>query len=173
MSAKNNNNGLRVNREIRIPTVRVIASDGKQLGVMITKKALELASEEGMDLVEISPKSQPPVCRIMNFGKYKYDLSKKNSEARKNQTKNKTKQVKLRPKTDIHDRTFKVKNARKFLLGGNKVQFEVQFRGRENAHLDKGKELLDQIAKDLEDVCSVERTPSYENKSMFMIVTPK
>lgn len=127
----------------------------------------------GLDLVEVNPNSRPPVCKIIDHGKYKYEQSKKQSETRKNQAKTQLKQIKFRPKTDIHDLEFKIRNARKFLEAGNKVQFEVRFKGRENAHPDEGRNLLEQVFRELADIIKIERAPLYENKSMIAVVAPK
>lgn len=165
--------GPRTNRSIRISPVRVIGSDGEQLGVMPTKKALSLAQDKGLDLVEVSPNVRPPVCKIIDYGKWKYDEKKKKNEAKKKSTRAETKQIKFRPKTDSHDLAFKTKNARKFLEEGHKVQFEVRFKGRENAHPDTGKALLDRVLGELLDVAKLERAAVYQNRSMIMIVGPK
>ena len=130
--------GPRTNGRIRISPIRVIDNDGTQLGVMPTKKALAIAERQGLDLVEVAPNSRPPVCKIIDYGKWKYEEKKKKNEAKKKAAKTETKQIKFRPKTDSHDLDFKTKNARKFLEEGYKVQFEVRFRGRENAHPDTG-----------------------------------
>lgn len=164
--------GPRVNRQIRVPRVRVVAEEG-QVGIMPTHIAIQQAEDAGLDLVEVSPDANPPVCRIIDYGKYKYEQSKKEAANKKKQGKQQVKQIKLRPKTDEHDISFKTKNARKFLEAGNKVQFEIQYRGRENAHPETGKALLDDILVRLEDVAKIERVPKYENRSMIMIVAPK
>lgn len=165
--------GPRTNNRIRISPVRVVGPDGNQLGVMPTKKALALAEEQGLDLVEVAPNSRPPVCKIIDYGKWKYEEKKKKNEQRKNAAKNETKQIKFRPKTDSHDLEFKTRNARKFLEEGYKVQFEVRFKGRENAHPDTGKALLDRVLEELVDVAKLEQAAIYQNRSMTMIVGPK
>ena len=165
--------GPRMNERIRISPVRVVLADGTQLGVMPTDKARERAREEGLDLVEVSPNARPPVCKIIDYGKYKYDEKKKKAEAKRNQTKVELKQIKLRPKTDSHDLDFKAKAARKFLEAGNKVQFEVRFRGRENAHPETGRKVLDKIMAELVDIAKLERAAKYENRVMTMMVGPK
>ena len=165
--------GPRINRRIRISPIRVISDDGSQLGVMATREALRLAEEKGLDLVEVSPNSRPPVCKIIDYGKWKYEEKKRKNEAKKRTSKVETKQIKLRPKTDVHDLGFKTKNARKFLGEGHKVLFEVRFRGRENAHPDTGKDLLDRVLETLSDVGKLEQAPLYQHRSMTMIMGPK
>lgn len=162
-----------MNERIRVPEVRVVLEDGTQLGVMSSHDAREKAKEMGLDLVEISPQARPPVCKIIDAGKWKYDQAKKAREAKKNATQVQLKQIKLRPKTDSHDIAFKVKHARRFLEEGNKVQFVVRFRGRENAHPETGRAALDKILLELVDIAKLERMPRYENRMMTMIVGPK
>ena len=134
---------IRVNHRIRVPEVRVIAADGSMLGVLGTQEAMRLAQEQGLDLVEVNPKADPPVCKILDFGKYKYEEKKKAGEAKRKQTVVEIKEIKLRPKTDEHDLAFKVKAARRFLEAGHKVKFTVRFRGREITHPEKAHEQLD------------------------------
>jgi translation initiation factor IF-3 len=165
--------GPRVNHRIRISPIRVVMEDGTQLGVIPTNEALAKAEELGLDLVEISPTAQPPVCKIIDFGKYKYDLAKKASEAKRNSFQSELKQIRFRPKTEEHDMAFKIKNSREFIEEGHKVQFEVRFRGRENAHPDVGKLVLDRVAKELMDIAKLVSIPRYEGKSMTMIMAPK
>lgn len=165
--------GPRTNGRIRVSPIRVVGSDGEQLGVMPTKKALALAEEQGLDLVEVSSNARPPVCKIIDYGKWKYEDKKRKNEQKKNSARNETKQIKFRPKTDEHDLEFKVRNARKFLEEGNKVQFEVRFKGRENAHPDAGKALLDRVLSELIDVAKLEQAAIYQNRSMTMLVGPK
>lgn len=162
-----------MNQWIRVPEVRVVLEDGEQLGVMSSDDARAKARELGLDLVEISPHARPPVCKIIDAGKWKYDQAKKQREAKKNATTVQLKQIKLRPKTDEHDMAFKVKHARRFLEEGNKVQFVVRFRGRENAHPETGRAALDKIMLQLVDVAKLERMPKYENRMMTMVVGPK
>lgn len=163
---------LRCNRRIRIPEVRLIASDGSQLGVCATQEALRLAEQEGLDLVEISPTARPPVCKIMDYGKYKYELAKKRHEAKKHQIVIKTKEIKLRPVTDEHDLQTKIKHIKRFLEDGDKVKITLRFRGREMAHLNIGRERLMEIVKNISDLGELEQFPKIEGRSMFMIVTP-
>ena len=162
-----------MNHRIRITPVRVVMEDGTQLGVIPTDEARAKAEELGLDLLEISPNARPPVCKIIDAGKWKYEQSKKDREAKKNATNVQIKQIKLRPKTDEHDIAFKTRHAKRFLEEGNKVQFVVRFRGRENAHPETGKAALDKIMAGLTEVARLERMPRYENRVMTMIVVPK
>ena len=164
---------IRVNHRIRVPEVRVIAADGSMLGVLQTHEALRMALEQSLDLVEVNPKAEPPVCKILDFGKYKYEEKKKQAQARRNQAVVEIKEVKLRPKTDDHDIDFKVKASRRFLEGGHKVKFTVRFRGREITHPEKAHEQLDIILKQLEDIANVETRPMMEARAMSVIVAPK
>ncbi len=150
----------------------MINADGEQLGVMPTSKALEMAMESGFDLVEISPTSKPPVCRIMDFGKYKYELNKKLKASKKKQHVIHVKEIKLRPKIEEHDYQFKKKHAEEFLGKGNKVKFTVIFRGRELSHKELGAKILERMKKDIEDISVVEKPPTYEGRFMIMIVAP-
>ncbi|HEX3772381.1 MAG TPA: translation initiation factor IF-3 [Polyangiaceae bacterium] len=164
---------IRVNHRIRVPEVRVIAADGSMLGVLQTHEALRMAQEQALDLVEVNPKAEPPVCKILDFGKYKYEEKKKQAQARRNQAVVEIKEVKLRPKTDDHDIDFKVKASRRFLENGHKVKFTVRFRGREITHPEKAHEQLDVIMKQLEDIANVETRPMMEARAMSVIVAPK
>jgi translation initiation factor IF-3 len=164
--------GLRINNRIRVPEVRVIA-DEDQLGVMPTHEALRLAEEKGLDLVEISPRAFPPVCRIMDYGKYKYEEAKKKQQARKRASTVETKEIKFRPKTEEHDMAFKVKHVRRFLEGGNKVRLAVVFRGREITHPQTGMAVLNKIVDLCQDIASVEATPNMEGRRMIMVIAPK
>jgi translation initiation factor IF-3 len=164
---------IRVNHRIRVPEVLVIGPDGNKLGVLQTHEALRMAQEQGLDLVEINPKSDPPVCKILDFGKYKYEEKKKQAQARRNQAVVEIKEIKLRPKTDEHDINFKTKAARRFLEAGHKVKFTVRFRGREITHPEKAHEQLDVILKALEDVANVETRPMMEARAMSLVVAPK
>lgn len=162
-----------MNHRIRVSPVRVVLEDGTQLGVIPTDEARAKAREMGLDLLEVSPHARPPVCKIIDAGKWKYNQSKKQREAKKNATKIELKQIKLRPKTDDHDIDFKCRHARRFLEEGNKVQFIVRFRGRENAHPETGKAALDKMMLELQDIAKQETAPRYENRTMTMIVAPK
>lgn len=164
---------IRVNHRIRVPEVLVIGPDGGKLGVLQTHEALRMAQEQGLDLVEINPKADPPVCKILDFGKYKYEEKKKQAQARRNQAVVDIKEIKLRPKTDDHDINFKVKAARRFLEAGHKVKFTVRFRGREITHPEKAHEQIDIIVKALEDVANVETRPMMEARAMSLIIAPK
>ncbi len=163
----------RINRNIRVPEVRVVDDAGEQLGILPINKAIEAAEERGLDLVEVAPNATPPVCKIMDYGKYKYEQSKKQAESKKHQKTIQVKEVKMRPGTDQHDYNFKLNHARRFLSEGNKVKFTIVFRGRELAHTELGQVLLDRIVKDMEEVGNVEQTAKREGRAMFMIVAPK
>ena len=158
---------------IHRPEVRVINPDGKQLGIYPIHQALTIASELGLDLVEINPKANPPVCRIMDYGKFKYQQSKKQQEARRRQTTIQVKEVKVRPKIEEHDMNFKLKNIRRFLADRDKVKVTMIFRGREMAHQDRGYMILKQMVESLVDVGQVEQEPRHEGRTLFMIVAPK
>jgi translation initiation factor IF-3 len=163
----------RVNERIRVPQVRVIGADGEQIGILPTRDALLRAREIGLDLVEVSPNSAPPVCRIMDFGRYKYEQSKKARKARKRQHAMQVKEVKLRPKIEDHDYTFKVGNARKFLERHDKVKFTVTFRGRELAHVDLGRKILDRVVADLIDIGQIESAQKMEGRNLVLLMIPK
>ena len=164
---------FRINDEIRVRDIRVVDIDGNQLGIMPTREALKLAEEKQMDLVEIAPQAKPPVCRIMDFGKYKYEQSKREKEARKKQKIIDVKEVKMRPNIEDHDFLVKAKNAARFLKDGDKVKATMIFRGREIVHTQLGRVLLVRLAEDLKEICNVERQPKLEGKNMIMILTPK
>ena len=164
--------GPRANERIRAIDVQVIGSDGKNIGTLPLNKAIETAKEEGLDLIEISPNANPPVCKIMDKGKYKYDLQKKANLAKKKQKIVALKEIKLRPGTDVHDYNFKIKNAKKFLSKGDKVKFTVKFKGREMQHIELGKELMNRIIEDSKEVGKVETHPKFEGRQMIMIIQP-
>ena len=164
--------GPRSNHWIKSLDVQVISSSGENLGVLPIKKAIETAKGEGLDLVEISSKVTPPVCKIMSMGKYKYDMQKKASKAKKNQKIATLKELKLRPGTGIHDYNFKIKNAKKFLTKGDKVKFTVKFKGREMQHVQLGRDLMNRIIEDTKDIGKVEVRPKFEGRQMIMIVLP-
>lgn len=155
-----------------MPEVRVIDAEGEQLGVMQTQAALEMALEQGLDLVEVSPTARPPVCRIMDFGKYKYELSKKQKQSKKKQHTTQVKEVKLRPKTEEHDFQFKKRHAEEFLEKHHKVKFTLMFRGRELDHKERGFQMLERMAKELEGVGAVEREARFEGRIMVMYMAP-
>ena len=169
---RSKNRGPRANSRINSPEVQVISSEGKNLGVLSTKEALYLAEQEGLDLIEIAPKANPPVCKIINMGKYKYDLQKKINKAKKKQKTLNLKEIKLRPVTEIHDYNFKIKNAQKFLSKGNKVKFTVKFRGREMQHHHLGKELLNRVQEDTKKFGKLEMSPKFEGRQMVMLIQP-
>ena len=164
--------GPRTNEKIRATQVRVINSDGTNLGTLSTQEAINIAKQEGLDLIEISPKANPPVCKIIDIGKYKYDLQKKANKAKKKQKIINLKEIKLRPVTDIHDYNFKIKNAQKFLTKGDKVKFTVLFKGREMQHTHLGHELMQRIINDTNDLGKVEVQPKFEGRQIIMIVQP-
>jgi translation initiation factor IF-3 len=165
---------IRLNEDIRYDQVRLIGADGKQLGLMSSRRALELAEEEGLDLVEVSDASDPPVCRIMNYDKYRYEQRKKLVEARKRQTVVEVKEVKFRPKTEEHDLNFKIKNIKKFLANKNKVKITLRFRGREIVYAQsQGIEVLNKIADELADDATIVQPPTMEGRQMVMFVAPK
>src|SRR6266513_2566644 len=162
----------RTNRRIRARELRVIGPEGEQLGVIPLEVALAKAAEYGLDLVEVSPMAKPPVCKIMDYGKFKYEAKKKANEAKKKQTIVKLKEVKFRPKTEEHDYNFKVKAVREFLEEGNKARITVMFRGREITHREIGQAILSRIGQDLKDIAVVEQAPRLEGRLLFMILAP-
>jgi translation initiation factor IF-3 len=164
--------GPKSNQQIRAIDVQVIGSDGNNVGILTLKKAIELAKEEGLDLIEISPNANPPVCKIMDMGKYKYDLQKKTNIAKKKQKVVALKEIKMRPGTDVHDYNFKVKNAKKFLVNKDKVKFTVKFKGREMQHINLGKDLMNRIIEDTKEVGKIETHPKFEGRQMIMIIQP-
>ena len=159
-----------MNEKIRVPEVRLVGEDGEQIGVVSTEDARERARLAGLDLVEVAAEARPPVCRLMDFGKYKYEHRKKQQKAREKQHRIRIKGIRLRPKTDEHDFIVKLTRARKFLEQGNKVQVTLLFRGREMAHIDLGRNLLIRFAKELEDISSVERMPKMEGRRMTLLL---
>ena len=165
--------GPKANERIKALDVQVIGSDGKNLGVIQLKQAIQLAKDEGLDLIEISPNANPPVCKIMDMGKYKYDLQKKANQAKKKQKIVSLKEIKLRPGTEIHDYNFKIKNAKKFITKGDKVKFTVKFKGREMQHVELGKDLMKRIIEDTKDIGKVETHPKFEGRQMIMIIQPE
>ena len=164
--------GPKANERIKALDVQVIGSEGNNLGVMQLKQAIQMAKEEGLDLIEISPNANPPVCKIMDMGKYKYDLQKKANQAKKKQKIVSLKEIKLRPGTEIHDYNFKIKNAKKFISKGDKVKFTVKFKGREMQHIELGKDLMRRIIDDTKDIGKVETHPKFEGRQMIMIIQP-
>ena len=164
--------GPKANERIRAPQVQVIGSDGKNLGTLNTQEAINIAKQEGLDLIEISPNANPPVCKIIDVGKYKYDQQKKAHKAKKKQKVMNLKEIKLRPVTEIHDYNFKIKNAQKFLTKGDKVKFTVQFRGREMQHTDLGYDLMKRITDDTASLGKIEVRPKFEGRQIIMIIQP-
>jgi len=164
--------GPKANERIRSSQVQVISSDGKNLGTLATREAINIAKQEGLDLIEISPNANPPVCKIIDIGKYKYDLQKKANKAKKKQKIVNLKEIKLRPVTEIHDYNFKIKNAQKFLEKGDKVKFTIKFRGREMQHTHLGNELMDRIINDTAKLGKIEVSPKLEGRQIIMIVQP-
>ena len=164
--------GPRANERIRALDVQVIGSDGSNLGVLPLKKAIELAKQEDLDLIEISPNANPPVCKIMDMGKYKYDAQKKANLAKKKQKIIALKEIKMRPVTETHDYEFKVKNAKKFIAKGDKVKFTIRFKGRELQHSHLGNELMTKIKEDMKEIGKVELHPKFDGKQMIMVIQP-
>lgn len=164
---------MRINERIRVREIRVIDDEGAQLGIMTPQQALEIARSKGLDLVEVAPQAQPPVCRIINFGKWQYEQKKKQKEAKAKQTIITVKEVKFRPGTDDHDYTFKKNNAARMLQDGDKVKATVHFRGREITHKELGFKLLQELEADLAPFGAVEVRPKLEGMNMFIIIAPK
>jgi translation initiation factor IF-3 len=162
-----------INWGIRAPEVRVISADGNQVGILALKEAVKLAEEQGLDLVEVASNATPPVCRIMNYGKYKYQQSKRTHEARKHQTVIQVKEIKLRPRTEEHDFDFKLRHAKRFLEEGNKVKLSVLFRGREMAYPGFGVEIIKRFIEGIKDLVVVEQHPRLEGRNMVAILAPK
>jgi len=166
------NQRTRINQQIRISPVRVIDPEGEQVGIVPIERALELAEELGLDLVEVAPMARPPVCRIMDYGKFKYEEQRKAREARKKQHQIQIKEVKMRPGIEDHDFDFKTRHARRFLEEGNKVKVTMMFRGRQMAHPEIGREVLDKVLKELSDISKVEMHPTMEARAMTMVLSP-
>ncbi|MEW6014412.1 MAG: translation initiation factor IF-3 [Candidatus Zixiibacteriota bacterium] len=165
--------GIRVNEQISISPVRLIGASGEQIGIIPIREALERAREANLDLVEVSPTSRPPVCRIMDFGKYKYELAKKAKLARKKQHVVQMKEMRYRPKIDEHDFQFKTKHVREFLMQGSKVKAFVMFSGREMAHTEYGYKLLERVVQELSDISTIEQTAKLEGRNLTVILNPK
>ena len=164
---------VRVNERIRVPQVRVIGDDGEQVGVLATREALMLAQSKGLDLVEVSPTARPPVCRIMDYGKFKYEQNRRARKAKKKQHQTQLKEIKMRPKIEEHDYMFKVNHAREFLEERDKVKVTVTFRGREIAHQDLGHKLIQKVIAALTEVALVETPPRSEGRTLFTVLMPK
>ena len=164
--------GPRSNNRISSPEVQVIGSNGNNLGILNTNEAISMAKDQGLDLIEISPNAKPPVCKIIDMGKFKYDAQKKANVAKKKQKIVALKEIKMRPVTETHDYEFKVKNAKKFIEKGDKVKFTIRFKGRELQHSHLGKELMDKIKVDMQDIGKVELHPKFDGKQMIMVIQP-
>ncbi len=162
-----------INGQIRDKEVRLIGEDGEQKGIMPIKEAMRLAQEAELDLVKIAPKAQPPVCKIIDYGKYRYELARKEKEAKKKQKTVEVKEVRLSPNIDTNDQNTKVNNAKKFITKGNKVKITLRFRGREMAHVQQSRHILDDFAELLKDIAVVEKQPKLEGRSMSMVLTEK
>jgi translation initiation factor IF-3 len=164
--------GPRVNDRVRSPEIRLIGAEGENVGVVTPERAMEMAVAVGLDLVEISPNAEPPVCKIMDFGKFKYETQKKEAEARKKQKIIEIKEIKFRPNTDIHDYGVKMRSVVKFLDNGDKVKITMRFRGREMAHLELGRNLLERVATDIEEFAKIDAMPKMEGRQMIMMISP-
>ena len=164
---------FRINEGIRVREVRLIDENGGQLGIVPTTEALNKAREAGLDLIEVAPNANPPVCKILDYGKYKFDQEKRMKEAKKNQKQIKMKEIRMQPKIEEHDLNFKTKHIQEFLEEGNKVKVTIRFRGRELAHTELGKDVLDKIAEKLDIGFSVDKKPAMEGRYMSMILSPK
>jgi translation initiation factor IF-3 len=169
---KSRENEPRMNEEIRNPTIRLIDPEGNMIGIVPVKQGLDMAEEFGLDLVEISPTAEPPVCKILDYGKYKYEAQKKASEARKKQKVVSIKEIKMRPNIDPHDYGIKMKNVRKFIEDGDKVKFTLRFRGREMSHQELGMKLMQQVKADMGEEIRVEHEPKLEGRQMIMVIAP-
>ena len=164
--------GPRYNYRINSPEVQVIASNGENLGIINTSKAISMAKEEGLDLIEIAPNAKPPVCKIIDMGKFKYDAQKKANKAKKKQKKIEVKEIKLRPVTETHDYQFKIRNAQKFISKGDKVKFTIRFKGRELQHSHLGDNLMNKIKEDMKEIGKVELDSKLDGKQMIMVIQP-
>jgi len=169
----NRSSKININRNIRAKEVRVIDPDGNQIGVIPTYKAIAVANDFGLDLVEVSPNANPPVCKIMDYGRYKYEQTKKKQEAKKKQATFQLKEIKLRPKTDEHDLKTKINHIKKFIERKDKVKVTVIFRGREITLSQLGRDLLERVAQETEEIASVEQHPKFEGRTMIMVLSPK
>ncbi|MBN1999907.1 translation initiation factor IF-3 [candidate division KSB1 bacterium] len=164
---------MRINNEITVRKVRLINQNSEQVGIVAIDEALRLSENAGCDLVEVSPNANPPVCKIMDFGKYKYELAKKEKETKKKQHVIVTKEIRLRPKIEEHDFEFKARHARKFLESGNRVKATIMFRGRERVHQEYGVKILDRLREELDDIAKVEKEPKMESGQLIMYLTKK
>ena len=164
--------GPRSNNRITSPDVQVIGHDGENLGILNLNDAINRAKDVGLDLIEIAPNTKPPVCKIMDMGKYKYNAQKKANKAKKKQKKIELKEIKLRPVTEVHDYNFKIKNAQKFIVKGDKVKFTIRFKGRELQHSNLGSDLMEKIKVDMQQIGRVELEPKFDGKQMIMVIQP-
>ena len=164
---------IRINHRIRVPEVRVVGADGGMLGVMSTDEARRIAQEQGLDLVEVNPKAEPPVCKILDYGKFKYESQKKKNEARKKQKIIEVKEIKMRPGIDDHDYDVKMRAMHRFLEEGDKVKVTMRFRGREMVHQELGLKVLERVRGQLDEVAKVEQMPRLEGRQMTMVIAPK
>ncbi|MCT4575366.1 MAG: translation initiation factor IF-3 [Alphaproteobacteria bacterium] len=164
---------VRANNQIKVETVRVIGSDGEMIGVLSTREAINIAKNEGLDLIEISPQAKPPVCKIMDYGKFKYEQSKKQNQAKKNQVKIEIKEIKLRPNIEINDYNTKLKHIKQFIEKGNKVKVTIRFRGREMSHNELGMKLLQRVIADTAELAKVDNKPKMEGRQMGMLLSPE
>jgi translation initiation factor IF-3 len=171
--APSRNDGPRVNHQINVPNVRLVREDGSMVGVVTTREAISMAADAGLDLVEVSPNATPPVCKILDLGKFKYEEQKRKNEARKKQKVIEVKEIKLRPGIDIHDYDVKMRSIHRFLEEGDKVKVTMRFRGREMAHQELGVKVLDKVKADLDAIAKVESQPKMEGRQMIMVISPK
>ncbi|HEV8391818.1 MAG TPA: translation initiation factor IF-3 [Dongiaceae bacterium] len=171
--APSRNDGPRVNHQINVPNVRLVREDGSMVGVVTTREAINMAADAGLDLVEVSPNAEPPVCKILDLGKFKYEEQKRKNEARKKQKVIEVKEIKLRPGIDIHDYEVKMRSIHRFLEEGDKVKVTMRFRGREMAHQEIGVKVLDRVKADLDEIAKVESQPRMEGRQMIMVISPK
>jgi translation initiation factor IF-3 len=171
--APSRNDGPRVNHQINVPQVRLVREDGSMVGVVTTREAINMAADAGLDLVEVSPNATPPVCKILDLGKFKYEEQKRKNEARKKQKVIEVKEIKLRPGIDTHDYDVKMRSVHRFLEEGDKVKITMRFRGREMAHQELGVKVLDRVKSDLDAIAKVESAPKMEGRQMIMVISPK
>lgn len=169
---KSRENEPRMNEEINVATIRLIGPEGQMLGIVPTKQGIALAEQHGLDLVEISPTAEPPVCKVLDYGKYKYETQKKLSEARKKQKVVNIKEIKMRPNIDEHDYGIKMRSVHKFIEEGDKVKFTIRFRGREMSHQEMGMKLLVRVKEEMGDTIKVEHEPKLEGRQMVMVISP-
>jgi len=166
------NDTTRINDRIRAPRLRLVSVDGSQLGIFNTEDAMRIADDQGLDLVEVAPNADPPVARVMDYSKWKYEEDIKAKKARKNQTTVQVKEIKFRPKIDVHDYTTKKKHVIRFIESGAKVKVTIMFRGREMVHAERGLQILERLAEDIRDIAHIENEPKLEGRNMFMLISP-